>query len=181
MLDRSDLVTSWRDMFGVLVAWRQVSDAMEPVAWKAFAPGRHWKQDMLYRTGTPIFTWLEAAEDHEGLFNVIGRDFYVLLPCYSRAFPGLVCLPCYSRAFPGCFHAQDAFMLKMLSCSRCFHAQDAFMLKMLSCSRCFHAQDAFMLKMLSCSRCFHAQDAFMLSSAPFPLPPMPAACTCPGS
>ncbi|GJP79108.1 hypothetical protein CLOP_g9350 [Closterium sp. NIES-67] len=31
---------------------------------------------------------LRAAEDHEALFNVIGRDFYVRLPCYSRAFPG---------------------------------------------------------------------------------------------
>ncbi|CAI5508690.1 unnamed protein product [Closterium sp. Naga37s-1] len=221
-LDRSDLMTSWRHVFRVLVAWRQVSDAMEPIAWKAFAKGQRWPADMLYRTDTPIFTWvmgtarylavypnfppagsstaaplflapllpffppspsctgqwishgmagpiavsqraldaegdehrapgpaavtdgvssqvnitrrgllqaerafdadthqpfdvprstfgaqLEAAEDHEGLFNVIGRDFYVRLPCYSRAFPGLVRLPCYSTPH----HAQDAFML----------------------------------------------------------------------
>ncbi|CAI5995731.1 unnamed protein product [Closterium sp. NIES-64] len=135
ILDRSDLVTSWRHVFRVLVAWRQVSEAQESIAWKAFGKGQRWPADMLYRTDTPIFTWvmgtarylavypkavnvtrqgllqserafdtnthqpfdvprstfgpqLEAAEDHEGIFNVIGRDFYVRLPCYSRAFPG---------------------------------------------------------------------------------------------
>ncbi|CAI5984411.1 unnamed protein product [Closterium sp. NIES-65] len=151
ILDRSDLVTSWRHVFRVLVAWRQVSEAQESIAWKAFGKGQRWPADMLYRTDTPIFTWvmgtarylavypkavnvtrqgllqserafdtnthqpfdvprstfgpqleaaedqerlvnvicLEAAEDHKGIFNVIGRDFYVRLPCYSRAFPGV--------------------------------------------------------------------------------------------
>ncbi|CAI5531166.1 unnamed protein product [Closterium sp. Naga37s-1] len=58
LLDRSDLMTSWRHMFRVLVAWRQVSDATETVAWKAFAQGQAWPEDMLYCTGTPIFTWV---------------------------------------------------------------------------------------------------------------------------
>ncbi|CAI5479661.1 unnamed protein product [Closterium sp. Yama58-4] len=124
---------------------------------------------------------LEAAEDHEGLFNVIGRDFYVRLPCYSRAFPGLVCLPCYSTPH----HAQDAFTLKMLFLSRCFHAQDAFMPHLrpfpyLPCQ--LHApvlppMPAACTCSASHASCMHLFCLPCQLHAPV-LPPMPAACTC---
>ncbi|CAI7795157.1 unnamed protein product [Closterium sp. NIES-53] len=79
-LDRSDLMTSWRHVFRVLVAWRQVSDAMEPIAWKAFAKGQRWPADMLYRTDTPIFTWVMGTARYLAVYpNTLPTHFHSLV------------------------------------------------------------------------------------------------------
>ncbi|CAI7847787.1 unnamed protein product [Closterium sp. NIES-54] len=61
------LVGSWRQLFQVMVPWRQLSDPTEPPLWKAMFKNQRFQGN--FQSFTPIHTWKQLSAKYNAIYD----------------------------------------------------------------------------------------------------------------